>query len=195
MCGILSHNHTTLLIFPRSAARPDVPIFTVNLLVAKFYVVASPTLISGVQRNHRSLSFEYFINLSASGMLGIKGPGMNLLREEQKGGGGLGMKVTHAMNPALLGAGLDDMNAKMITFLKASVDELASARDSLDLFSWTRHVITVAATESAWGNKNPYRSRELEDAFWYAVHLFNSVNCTDCMTGPWRRTLTSFYLA
>ncbi|KAF4545485.1 Cytochrome p450 [Lasiodiplodia theobromae] len=149
-----------------SAARPDVPIFTVNLLVAKFYVVASPTLISGVQRNHRSLSFEYFINLSASGMLGIKGPGMNLLREEQKGGGGLGMKVTHAMNPALLGAGLDDMNAKMITFLKASVDELASARGSFDLFSWTRHVITVAATESAWGKKNPYRSRELEDAFW-----------------------------
>ncbi|OJD30748.1 cytochrome p450 [Diplodia corticola] len=150
-----------------SAAHPHHPIFTVDLLVAKFYVVASPALMSGVQRNHRALSFEYFINLSASGMLGIKGAGMKLLREEQKGGGGLGMKVTHAMNPALLGAGLDAMNERMIAFLKDSVDQLASSQGSpIDLFAWTRHAITVAATESAWGPQNPYRSPELEDAFW-----------------------------
>lgn len=92
---------------------------------------------------------------------------MKLLREEQKGGGGLGMKVTHAMNPALIGDGLDDMNARMITFLKPEIDKLESAQDShFDLFAWTRHAITVAATESAWGTKNPYRSPELEDAFW-----------------------------
>ncbi|KAL1641685.1 hypothetical protein SLS58_005963 [Diplodia intermedia] len=152
-----------------SAAHPDLPIFTVDLLLAKFYVVTSPALISGIQRNHRVLSFEYVINLSASGMLGVKGPGMDLLREESKGGGGLGLKVTHAMNPALIGPGLDAMNERMITYLKASVDHLADAPASqqpVDLFAWTRHAITVAATESVWGKQNPYRSRELEDAFW-----------------------------
>ncbi|KAL0259299.1 hypothetical protein SLS55_005035 [Diplodia seriata] len=151
-----------------SAAHPDLPIFTVDLLLAKFYVVTSPALISGIQRNHRALSFEYVINLSASGMLGVKGPGMDLLREESKGGGGLGLRVTHAMNPALIGPGLDAMNERMITYLKASVDQLADAppATAVDLFAWTRHAITVAATESVWGKQNPYRSRDLEDAFW-----------------------------
>ncbi|GME23799.1 Cytochrome p450 [Neofusicoccum parvum] len=92
---------------------------------------------------------------------------MNLLREEQKGGGGVGIKITHAMNPALLGPGLDRMNEKMISFLKTSVDQLSTAQDSdYDLFSWCRHAITVAATDSAYGKMNPYRSSEIEDAFW-----------------------------
>ncbi|KAL1627500.1 hypothetical protein SLS54_002425 [Diplodia seriata] len=82
-------------------------------------------------------------------MLGVKGPGMDLLREESKGGGGLGLRVTHAMNPALIGPGLDAMNERMITYLKASVDQLADDPPAaVDLFAWTRHAITVAATES-----------------------------------------------
>lgn len=140
------------------------------MLVAKFYVINSPDLISSVQRNSRTLSFEFFINLSSNQFLGIKGPGMALLKEKQKGGGGLGMKITHAMNPALLGEGLDRMNEMMITYLKISVDQIGAAADpGQDLVAWCRHAITAAATESAYGKLNPYKDQRLENAFWYVI--------------------------
>ncbi|KAH7030234.1 putative cytochrome P450 [Macrophomina phaseolina] len=150
-----------------SAAHPELPIFTLDVLAAKFYVVNSPDLISPIQRNSRALSFEYFINLSASAFLGVKGPGMELLREEQKGGGGLGAKIAHAMNPTLLGDGLDRMNETMIAYLKTSIDQLgASSAPEHDLVAWCRHAITIAATDSAYGKLNPYKDPRLEEAFW-----------------------------
>jgi hypothetical protein len=140
-----------------------------DLLLNKAYIINSPSLVAAVQRNHRVISFDPFLTGAANRMAGITGPGLELLREEQNGGQGINNKVLHSMHPALLGAGLDRMNEKMIKFLKLSVDELATTHDvntSFDLHAWCRHAITVASTDAIYGSKNPYKEREVEDSLW-----------------------------
>ncbi|GME60837.1 hypothetical protein N0V90_004049 [Neofusicoccum parvum] len=99
-------------------------------------------------------------------MLGFKGPGAELLREED-GGKGLMLKVKHAMSPTLLGPGLDSMNEKMIKLLKSSVDELAACQNKpVDIFAWCRHAITTASTYASFGPLNPLADKKVEEALW-----------------------------
>ena len=100
-------------------------------------------------------------------MGGITGEGLEMLREKQDGGGGLGTEVVHAMHPALLGPALDGMNQKMISGLCFSVDALTSnGENPLDLHAWCRQSITIASTRAVWGPKNPFESEDLRSAFW-----------------------------
>ncbi len=100
-------------------------------------------------------------------MAGISGDGLKLLEETESGGGGINNKVIHAMHPALLGPGLDKMNETMIKNLKVSIDELEVKKVvTFDLHAWCRHAITVASTDAVYGPQSPYKSKEVEDAFW-----------------------------
>jgi hypothetical protein len=101
-----------------SALYPWQPVYTMDLLINKTYIINSPSLVAAVQRNHRIVSFDPFLTGAANRMAGIKSPGLELLREEQNGGQGINNKLLHSMHPALLGTGLDRMNEKMIKFLK-----------------------------------------------------------------------------
>ena len=131
------------------------------------YIVKSAALVSAVQRNHKIISFDPFLTAAANRMAGISGPGLELLRETQSGGGGINMDVLRSMHPALLGPGLDIMNKNMISELLSSVKELAaSGGKSVDLHYWCREAITVASTKAVWGPQNPYQSAEIRKAFW-----------------------------
>ncbi|MCJ1348396.1 hypothetical protein MMC31_006628 [Peltigera leucophlebia] len=100
-------------------------------------------------------------------MAGIDGEGLKLLQEKENGGGGINNKVLHSMHPALLGTGLDRMNSTMIKNLQISIDKLESQRNvSFDLHTWCRHAIVVASTDAVYGPLNPYKSEEIENAFW-----------------------------
>lgn len=97
-------------------------------------------------------------------MAGINGEG---LQETENGGGGVNNKVLHSMHPALLGPGLDRMNSTMINNLQISVDKLESQHNfSFDLYTWCRHTISVASTDAVYGPLNPFKSGEIEPAFW-----------------------------
>jgi hypothetical protein len=119
-----------------------------------------------VQRNHKVISFEPITRFVADRAGGIVGNGLHLLQEEETGGFGGGMAITHAMKGALLGSDLDVMNENMIKNLETSLNELEFRKGSFDLNAWLRHAITIASTDSVYGPFNPYRNEAIETAFW-----------------------------
>jgi hypothetical protein len=133
----------------------------------KTYVINTAKLVSAVQRNHRTISFDPFLTAAAERISGIKGKGLKLLQETENGGRGLNNAVLHAMHPALLGSGLDTMNKNMIVNLQTSIDNLATQHGVIDLHLWCRHAITIASTDAVYGPLNPYKSQVVQDSFWY----------------------------
>ncbi|KAI1910060.1 hypothetical protein LOZ12_004733 [Ophidiomyces ophidiicola] len=150
--------------------KSKLPIFTINLLSSKVYVVTSPALIAAAQRKSRVISFEPFPTIAAERLAGIKGPRLEALREPRRGGGGLNNRVMHVMSPTLLNEGLDQMNSRMVATLKEWVDGLSSVGDgghrAFDLYAWCRQILTIASTDAVYGPLNPYRPTSIQDAAW-----------------------------
>ncbi|KAL4864695.1 hypothetical protein BDV12DRAFT_200858 [Aspergillus spectabilis] len=140
------------------------PIFCVDMLFTKVYLVTSPTLLQAIQRK-KSLTFDPFLTFTADRIAGIHGPALELLREKQTGGQGGNQAIVHAMHPTLTGSSLDHMNERMSRLLTPLVDELSQC-ETIDLYAWCTHAITKASTDASYGPLNPYKDREVEDAFW-----------------------------
>ncbi|KAF7585901.1 hypothetical protein BBP40_009883 [Aspergillus hancockii] len=164
---LISFLYYGLEYFPATSRKNGLSMFTMDMLFTKVYVIASPELLPAVRRNRNNMSFAPLFNNTAEHAGGIKGHGLQLLREEDSGGHGLGEKTADAMHPALLGNGLDQMNEKMIGILKTLIDKLAMQPDTaLDLYEWCTHVVTVASTDAIYGPLNPYNSESNRRAFW-----------------------------
>ncbi|PYI02046.1 cytochrome P450 [Aspergillus sclerotiicarbonarius CBS 121057] len=141
------------------------PICTLDLVFSKTYLVTSPTLLQAIQRNRKYLSFDPFVSMTLERMAGIRGPILELFREKESGGQGLGHDVVHAMQPTLTGRPLDRMNERMARMLLPLVNELAGL-PTVDLHDWCRRVITAASTDASYGPLNPYQDPRIEKAFW-----------------------------
>ncbi|KAL6228712.1 hypothetical protein BDW75DRAFT_250849 [Aspergillus navahoensis] len=164
LLGLLGHG---MEYFGRLAAENTThPIFTINLLTNKQYIVTSPSLMQVVQRNKRTLKFETLVAFTAGRFAGIHESGMKLLREKEAGGAGLSPAVVHAMEKTLIGPSLDRMNEEMARMLSPLVDELAASAQMVDLYAWCTHAITAASTNATYGPLNPYKDPAIQDAFW-----------------------------
>ena len=59
------------------------------------------------------------------------------------------------------------MNRTMVCGLSELLDELEGRESSkIDLWEWVRHVVTIATTESTYGPMNPFKDKDVEEAFW-----------------------------
>ncbi|KAJ5115091.1 cytochrome P450 [Penicillium alfredii] len=149
-----------------SKKHPNYPIFSLNMLFSKAYVITSPALLQAAQRNNKFLSFDPFLMTSTERIAGVHSRKvLKLLRGKQSGGDGIAGEIMHAMTPTLFGTALDRMNERMVELLPPFVDELGDA-PTLDLYSWCQHAITVASTDATYGPLNPYKDKVVEDAFW-----------------------------
>ncbi|KAI9672601.1 MAG: hypothetical protein M1831_000036 [Alyxoria varia] len=163
------------------ASRLSAPIYTLSIGTSKLYVVNSASMVSAVQRNLKNISPDPFFESVAARLSGIDGSNWKLLQGKHAGGGELNNKAFDSMIPSLLGKGLDAMNLAMIGYLRASIDQLgAFTNDPVDLFEWCKDALTIASTESVYGAKNPYKSKQRRDDFWY----FDS-NLTMLMMNFW----------
>ena len=77
-----------MLISSLSGKSPP-PIFTLDLIFIKTYIVTSQKLFQAVQRNSRVISFEANLTAVAERMAGIFGDGVQKLKEKESGGEGL----------------------------------------------------------------------------------------------------------
>ena len=68
------------------------------------------------------------------------------------------------------GPGIDAMNRTALRSVSQSLEALShgGAPARIDLFQWTRHEVTMASCEGAYGPDHVMRDREVEDAFWSA---------------------------
>ena len=75
---------------------------------------------------------------------------------------------SHVLAP---GPDLDSMNRVMIENIAKSMQRLGEVADqapanSLMLYDWLKHEITLATTNSVYGLLNPFLDFKVEEAFW-----------------------------
>lgn len=137
---VLNPSENAVLILSdrlKSKDNLSMPIFTVDLLVAKFYIVNSIPLISLIQRNAKSIGFEHFHILAVKRGVGIRGPGLHLLEETRNGGAGLDSKLNHSMESLMVGPNLNRMNHLMLQSLIVGIESLEGMEGStIDLYKW-----------------------------------------------------------
>jgi hypothetical protein len=69
------------------------------------------------------------------------------------------------------GPQLDYQNLRTVNSLKQSLDELMSTIIlnnvvRIGFYEWSRHMITLAATDGVFGESNPFLEQDTEAAFW-----------------------------
>ncbi|CEJ57042.1 hypothetical protein PMG11_05750 [Penicillium brasilianum] len=145
---------------------PEHPIISLDMLFTKFYVITSPDLMQAVQRNAKTLSFEPLLLFGARNISGISNPkALDILRETDAGGQGLGTKIMHAMTPTLVGRPLDQMNIQMIRLIQPFIENMGET-PTFDLYEWCKDATMAASTEATYGPMNPYKDKDIQDAWW-----------------------------
>lgn len=149
-----------------SKKHPEQPIIGLDMFFTKFYVITSPDLMQAVQRNAKTLSFEPLLLFGARNISGISNPKtLDILKETDAGGQGLGSKIMHAMTPTLVGKPLDQMNLKMIRLIQPFIEKLGEM-STFDLYEWCKDATMAASTEATYGPMNPYKDKEIQNAWW-----------------------------
>lgn len=141
------------------------PVCSLDFLFIRTYVISSPNLILAVQRNSKALTFEALLNAGAKAA-GVQD--MDLLNSHPDASGvSTHTKSVQVIQNTMLGEGLNEMNARMIGYMKTSIDRLEEEGQPIGLHSWIRHGITIASSDAMYGPRNPYQDPEVEKAFWY----------------------------
>ncbi|KAG7008470.1 cytochrome P450 monooxygenase [Physcia stellaris] len=139
----------------------------------KMYIVTTLGLIQIIQKMPKLLAFPPIEAKFASQICGTSAEAHEILMKNvngDEGSWGLSMDTYEAMRAALKpGTALDSMNRLMVQSVAASLDSLA-AKDGksrkIHLSSWLRHSITAATTNSVYGPQNPFKARQVVEAFW-----------------------------
>ena len=155
-----------------TSAKHPLPIYTLPMATGRSYVVASPELVTAVQRNSKTLAFAPFVLKASSRMTRTSEEGnievaKNVMGEE--GEHSLYRDTHKGMYMALApGKDLDALNEDMIKGVSRLMNELDGPDGKeIDLFAWSQHIIGQASTDAVYGPKNPYtQSPGFEQDFW-----------------------------
>ena len=138
----------------------------------KVYVVNSPELALAVQRHPKALSFWYLEALFGKRLAAISREAgrkiMTNIHGEEEGTSLFWDGITFLTKILKPGPALDGMNQTMIQSISESLNEFeGNGSNTVDLWMWVRHIMTMATTESTYGPMNPYKDEAVEKAFWY----------------------------
>lgn len=131
------------------------------------YIVNSPSLITSIQAQFRSLSFTALEANIAANLLGCEKPTIDIIGRDVNKDGGYLMSFPKYVHGALsAGPALDAMNRRAIQVIAGSLDTLAQKKTTeIQLWQWVRHELLMASTEGVYGPKNPFRDPEMEKAW------------------------------
>lgn len=156
------------------SAKSKSPIHTLHVLNGKIYVVTSPDLVNAVSRNSASIAFNPFIAQLGKRLTGADEATMAIVADNLNCEDGHWGFVTQTHDDTITamapGESLDDMNRTMLQQATGHLQALDQDADGtvIDLYAWTRHVLTVCSTRAVYGPINPLTVEpELEEAFWY----------------------------
>jgi len=147
------------------------PIFTIPVLLSgRQYIVASPALISLVQRNAKTLSFEVIVSELTSRMA-PSDPGADIIIKrglETRDPAHSLLLAMHDLQIENLGPGkvLDNMSGTQLQEMARMVDEIDSGVTT-GLFQWLRHLVTISNMLAVYGPNNIMAlDPSLEEDFW-----------------------------
>ena len=126
-------------------------------------------MAKAVEQQTKSLSFMPLEIAVSERILQIGKPEMQRIDEDMRHSNGQSgyMKDLHNTHQKLLSPGpaLNMMKDEGMAGLSGFLDDTKDG--VIDLFSWCRHIFTLASARAVWGKRNPFVYRpELEDAFW-----------------------------
>ncbi len=158
-----------------STKNSNLPIFTLQTLNKRTYIVTSADLVTSVERNEKTISFMPFISAISPRLFDIPshGPTMDIINQnlhKDDGDWGLVHETSRGMRTAMApGPNLDHMHRNMLSIMEKYFDELptGSEQTTIELFEWIWPRFTVASTQAIYGPANPFkRQPELGDDFW-----------------------------
>lgn len=152
------------------------PIYTLTVLGSRLYIVNTPELIKSVQRQPKVLAFPPIEAKFAMTVCASSKEANDILKVNVNGDAGdwgYSMDFYKSLHtPLAPGPGLDGMNRIMISNIAASCEKLRRSDGepmTIQLVEWLRHEVTLATTNSVYGPNNPFKSIEVQNAFWYSL--------------------------
>jgi cytochrome P450 len=171
MFGFMRHSFA---YYGKLRDRSQLPIFTVCMPGRKIYIVTKPDLISKVDKKNKSISFAPIISEFSSVTCGTSKEANEILEHNLFGEHGaqslvedmvVGMRET--LKPSKM---LDDMNQTMAREVSDLMDaikpEPGQRCRKIQLGGFVEHVVTMATTNSVYGPHNPYKNKEVKEAFF-----------------------------
>ncbi|SLM34165.1 Cytochrome P450, E-class, group IV [Lasallia pustulata] len=171
--GLLRHGTR---YYQTTSAKCKHPIYTLNMLNGKVYIVTSPDLVSAVNRNSKSLAFNPFIAQLGKRITGHDDATSQIVQHNLNGeqGSGYVIEVHDGLVAALSpGAHLESMIAPMLQKASTYIDDLDCSNE-VDLFAWMRRMVTMCSTTAIYGPDNPFaKNSDYTDFFWDFDHDLN----------------------
>lgn len=153
------------------SAKCKLPIYTLNMLNGKVYTITSPNLVSAVNRNSKVLAFNPFIAQLGKRITGHDEATSRTVQHNLNGENGSGyvIEVHDGIVAALApGKNLERMSEAMLREASTYFDKVKDGE--VDLFAWTRQMVTMCSTRAIYGPENPFSSNpNLVTAFWFVV--------------------------
>ncbi|KAK5062928.1 hypothetical protein LTR84_005004 [Exophiala bonariae] len=174
--GILRHGAS---YFRYLGVRFPHPIFALQTLTSKTYVVIDPGLAASVQRASKALSFNPIIPEVTQRVLGLDDQTKKIVATNIDRDGpvrGFYPDVQDTIYSTLTpGDALDELNMRAYiefsSMLDSYVEKSHSGERGEELMAWVQHIVTIATAKFLYGPKNPITAdSSLEKAFWDFVH-------------------------
>ena len=154
--------------YPHSA-KCKLPIYTLNMLNGKVYVVTSPDLVNAVNRSSKKIAFNPFVAMLGKRITGHDEETSRIVQHNLNGEHGSGYVIdVHDRIVASLAPGQDlqETTKAMLSHLSAHLDAVEPDAD-LNLFEWTRYTMTMCSTRALYGSNNPFhKNPNFVDSFW-----------------------------
>lgn len=171
--GLLRHGTR---YYEMTSAKCKLPIYTLNMLSGKVYIVTSPDLVNAVNRNPKKIAFNPFIAMLGKRITGHDEDTSQIVQHNLNGEHGPGYVIdVHDRIVAALAPGKDLQKTTKAMLSHTSSYLGAFTTDAeINLFEWMRYVVTMCSTRALYGNENPFnKNPKFVDSFWHFDHALN----------------------
>ncbi|KAL8832349.1 MAG: hypothetical protein Q9170_004919 [Blastenia crenularia] len=131
------------------------------MLNSKTYVITSIDLVNAVNRNPKILAFNPFVAFVGKRITGHDQATSQIVQHNLNGENGPGYVIDihdGTVSSLAPGPGLNAMTATMLTEAMTYFKKLPGR---VDLFAWTKKMVTMASTRGIYGEDNPF-GRDVE---------------------------------
>ena len=147
--------------------------YTLRFPWARLYIISCPRLVAAVDRHSSTLSLAPFALDFLKRITMLSEQGIDILEKNfhvEKGAQSFHTDTMRALSTALApGKALEHTSSEMLSGALQFLDFMNASSQSkeLDLFSWTRSLLTRASTDALYGTEgNPFHDPALGDALW-----------------------------
>ncbi|KAI0513191.1 cytochrome P450 [Xylaria bambusicola] len=151
----------------------NLPIYTLPMPRGKVYIVNSPRLIAAIDRRAKTISFAPYVVQFAKRILAPSQQAISALEEdllEKQGPVGLRPETLKVMHDSLAPGGpLEDTTQVMLEGVMGVLNSMRSSGKcgEIELFDWTRRLVTKASTDAIYGAKfNPFKDEGVYNGLW-----------------------------